>query len=92
MNFKITLILSIINLLINVSFQQACFQDSFDIVFVVDSSNDISTSSFAIIKQSMTAIVNNLKIGPTNTRVGILNYGSKLRLLFEVIIIGISII
>lgn len=77
MNFKIALFLSIINLLINVSFQQACFQDSFDIVFVVDSSNDISTSSFAMIKQSITAIVNNLKIGPANTRIGILNYGSN---------------
>jgi hypothetical protein len=77
MNFKVAIILSLINLLINVSFQQACFQDSFDIVFVVDSSYDISTSSFAMIKQSMTAIVNNLKIGPTNTRIGILNYGSN---------------
>jgi hypothetical protein len=55
----------------------ACDQLVLDIILVLDASGSIGLSNYNTAKDALIKMVNNLNIGPTKVRVGVINYSCK---------------
>ncbi|XP_014909653.1 cartilage matrix protein-like isoform X2 [Poecilia latipinna] len=50
-----------------------------DLVFIVDSSRSVRPSEFEQVKVFLTNVINGLNVGPNATRVGVVNYASRVK-------------
>lgn len=75
MYFKILVLLSTIYL---VKSQNAtCLQSSLDIVMVLDASGSVGATNFELAKNACVKMSENLNIGPTKVKVGVIVYSSR---------------
>ncbi|XP_030644419.1 cartilage matrix protein [Chanos chanos] len=56
-----------------------CNSQPTDIVFLVDSSRSVRPSEFEQVKVFLTKVIEGLDIGPDSTRVGVVNYASRVK-------------
>ena len=54
-----------------------CQTRGVDLIFVLDSSGSVGASNFANVRNFVADLVNQLEIGPDNTRVGLINFASS---------------
>ena len=78
MNLKLIVFFFGIICLTKHSLSQLCDQAKLDLVFAIDSSGSIGANNFNIAKSALVSMIDNLIIGPTKIRVGIINYSSNL--------------
>ncbi|KAF4100452.1 hypothetical protein G5714_018648 [Onychostoma macrolepis] len=50
-----------------------------DVVFIIDSSRSVRPSEFEQVKVFMTKVIDGLNVGPDATRVGVVNYASRVK-------------
>ncbi|XP_054909896.1 cartilage matrix protein [Poeciliopsis prolifica] len=50
-----------------------------DLVFIIDSSRSVRPSEFEQVKEFLTNVINGLNVGPNITRVGVVNYASRVK-------------
>ena len=51
-----------------------CTESKSDIVFVLDSSGSVGEDNFKVMKDFVKSVVQNLNIGPDNTKVGVITF------------------
>ncbi|XP_050993417.1 cartilage matrix protein isoform X2 [Labeo rohita] len=56
-----------------------CSTKPTDVVFIIDSSRSVRPSEFEQVKVFMTKVIDGLTIGPDATRVGVVNYASRVK-------------
>ncbi|KAJ8394595.1 hypothetical protein AAFF_G00043980 [Aldrovandia affinis] len=56
-----------------------CGDGAMDLVFVIDGSKSMGTANFQLVKQFVNGIVDSLDVSPRATRVGLLQYSTKVR-------------
>ncbi|XP_078508318.1 matrilin-4 isoform X2 [Lissotriton helveticus] len=60
-----------------------CTTSHVDLVFVIDGSKSVRPQNFELVKQFVTKIVDSLAISPQGTRVGLVQYSSRVRTEFD---------
>ncbi|XP_069099927.1 matrilin-4 isoform X1 [Pleurodeles waltl] len=60
-----------------------CATSHVDLVFVIDGSKSVRPQNFELVKQFVTKIVDSLDISPQGTRVGLVQYSSRVRTEFD---------
>lgn len=56
-----------------------CHTRPTDLVFIVDSSRSVRPSEFEQVKVFLTKVIDGLDVGPNATRVGVVNYASRVK-------------
>lgn len=66
--------------LLNISNSQIsdCQKSILDLVIAIDSSSSIGAANFNLAKDAIYKLVSNLNIGPSNAKVGIINYSCNI--------------
>ncbi|XP_069607863.1 matrilin-4 isoform X2 [Ranitomeya imitator] len=59
--------------------EQLCKAGPMDLVFIIDSSRSVRPFEFENMRKFMIDMVNSLEIGPTHTRVGVVQYSSQVQ-------------
>ncbi|OCT74908.1 hypothetical protein XELAEV_18033897mg [Xenopus laevis] len=59
--------------------KSACYNKPMDLVFIIDSSRSVRPADFEKVKEFLITMLKFLDIGPDNTRVGLLQYGSTVK-------------
>ena len=60
-----------------------CQTRGIDLIFVLDSSGSVGSSNFQNVRSFVSNLVSQLEIGPDNTQVGLINFGSSTRIEFH---------
>ncbi|KAG8566068.1 hypothetical protein GDO81_013084 [Engystomops pustulosus] len=63
--------------------EQQCKAGPMDLVFIIDSSRSVRPSEFESMRKFMIDMINSLEIGPTHTRVGVVQYSSQVQNVFS---------
>eukprot|EP00062_Callorhinchus_milii_P010308 gi/632955011/ref/XP_007893261.1/ PREDICTED: matrilin-2 [Callorhinchus milii] len=58
---------------------QQCAKEALDLVFVIDGSKSLGPQNFHLVKQFVSSIVGALEVSPNATRVGLVQYSTKVR-------------
>ncbi|XP_066443755.1 matrilin-4 isoform X4 [Eleutherodactylus coqui] len=63
--------------------EQQCKAGPMDLVFIIDSSRSVRPSEFESMRKFMIDLINSLEIGPTHTRVSVVQYSSQVQNVFS---------
>ncbi|XP_054556155.1 collagen alpha-3(VI) chain isoform X3 [Talpa occidentalis] len=63
--------------------QQQAAQDSADIIFLIDGSNNTGSVHFPVIRDFLVNLLERLSVGPQQTRVGVVQYSDEPRTMFS---------
>ena len=61
----------------------ASYAGQVDLIFVLDSSGSVSSNEWENLQQFTSNVIGQFKLGPHDTQVGVVNYGSRAEILVE---------